>query len=320
MSLTKITSSVSWAPVVIPTLCRFEHFKKCLESLMQCTGADMTDVYIGLDYPAKESHIDGWRQISSWLDEIKDSHKFRSLNVIRREKNYGIGPNGNFQCLFQEVFKSNDKLIFSEDDNIFSPAFLEFINGGLEKFKDDFSVFAINGYRHFYDIKFEGNNFFRQNVDFSAWGYGIWRNRYEMISQACNSSYWRKKALNPLNWIRIYRNGWNRVFGVLGMIKKTIVLYDNGMSVYMAVNKMDVVMPKDSMVRNMGWDGTGEHCQDDIPGLAQKHISQTIYDGNDFKFLGSGKEYYANNHKTYVTQSYGKISFWQFLKRIFSRI
>ena len=40
------------APVIIPTLCRYDHFKRLMESLNKCTWADKTDVYIGLDYPA----------------------------------------------------------------------------------------------------------------------------------------------------------------------------------------------------------------------------------------------------------------------------
>ena len=47
------------APVIIPTLCRYDHFKRLMESLNKCTWADKTDVYIGLDYPAKEEHRDG---------------------------------------------------------------------------------------------------------------------------------------------------------------------------------------------------------------------------------------------------------------------
>lgn len=41
----------NFAPVIIPTLCRYEHFKECLESLSRCTWAEKTEVYIGLDYP-----------------------------------------------------------------------------------------------------------------------------------------------------------------------------------------------------------------------------------------------------------------------------
>ena len=29
-----------YAPVVIPTLCRYEHLKRCIDTLSECTGAD----------------------------------------------------------------------------------------------------------------------------------------------------------------------------------------------------------------------------------------------------------------------------------------
>ena len=52
--------SKKYAPVVIPTLCRYEHLKNCLESLARCTYSHETDVYLCLDFPAKESHKRGY--------------------------------------------------------------------------------------------------------------------------------------------------------------------------------------------------------------------------------------------------------------------
>ena len=170
-----------YAPVIIPTLCRFEHFRDCLESLSKCTWAEKTDVYIGLDYPAKETHWDGYKKIKEYLKKDKTFWGFNSLFVVEREHNYGFGPQGNARTLIKEVLKKYDRIIVSEDDNIFSPNFLVFMNRGLEKFKDDESVLALNGYRHYYSIKYHDNTFFRQNVDFSAWGYGIWKDRLDSI-------------------------------------------------------------------------------------------------------------------------------------------
>lgn len=50
-----------YSPVIIPTLNRYEHFRECLESLEHCVDADKTTVYIGLDYPPSEKHVDGWK-------------------------------------------------------------------------------------------------------------------------------------------------------------------------------------------------------------------------------------------------------------------
>lgn len=54
--------SEDYTPIMIPTLCRYEHFRRCLESLQRRTHANETDVYVGLDYPAKESHWDGYKK------------------------------------------------------------------------------------------------------------------------------------------------------------------------------------------------------------------------------------------------------------------
>lgn len=148
-----------YAPVAIPTLCRFEHFKACIESLSRCTWAEHTEVFVGLDYPAKESHWEGYRKINDYLDHAGDMG-FKKLHVIKRDPNYGLDyvkrdPNqiGNTAALVKEIAQSFSCYIYSEDDNVFSPNFLEYIDKGLEKFKDDDKVVAVVGYCHPYAFK-----------------------------------------------------------------------------------------------------------------------------------------------------------------------
>ena len=81
-----------YAPVIIPTLCRYKHFKECLESLSKCKWAEETEVFIGLDYPAKESHRPGYEKIKSYLKEVGDM-TFKKIHVFEREVNYGAGKN-----------------------------------------------------------------------------------------------------------------------------------------------------------------------------------------------------------------------------------
>lgn len=311
----------SFAPVVIPTLCRYEHFRKCLESLMECTHAEKTDVYVGVDYPAKESHWEGYKLILEYLDSIADNHGFKSLNVIRRERNYGVGKDSNFYYLCKYVFSFSETLIATEDDNIFSPAFLDFANKGLVKFKDDPSVLGINGYRHYYDVLVDDNSFFRQNVDFSAWGYAIWRNRVKDCVQFFNDKrVLRKSALNPLSWIRLYRNGLNRYLNYVALLRaESIIITDNALSTYMGIKQMDVIMPAQNLVRNIGWDNSGENCKNN-PELAKIHLNQSIADYHEFQFRGSGFEHYNQNKKIYRRQSYGRISISDLLKKIVTKL
>ena len=46
---------MKYAPILIPTLCRSKHFIRCIESLKKNGWAKYTDVYVALDYPAKEA-------------------------------------------------------------------------------------------------------------------------------------------------------------------------------------------------------------------------------------------------------------------------
>lgn len=83
---------MKYAPVVIPVLCRYKHFTKCIESLANNGWAKYTDVYIALDYPAKDKHVYGYKQICGYLDN-NDFSAFHSFCVIKRNKNLGPAIN-----------------------------------------------------------------------------------------------------------------------------------------------------------------------------------------------------------------------------------
>lgn len=302
-----------YAPVVIPTLCRYEHFKACLESLSLCTGAENTDVYIGLDFPAKESHWEGYNKISKYLNEM--TFNFKTLNVIKRERNYGVGPNGNYALLRKDIFERYDRMIFSEDDNIFSPNFLEYMNKGLEKFKEDDSIFAICGYKPFYPTKFENNTFSRRNDWFFAWGYGIWKDRQESIPDR-NKYFKNNFSVRNLFLIKkeIGAELASCYFSAFSGFYRS--WSDIPLCLYAFLEKKNFIYPSEkSLVRNMGWDQTGLHC--DAPReLCDKFSEQEISTQKEFEFIGTGYEFYQDNRKIAVKYSYARISEITFWKNI----
>jgi hypothetical protein len=301
----------TYAPVIIPTLCRYEHFKNCVESLARCTWAEKTDVYIGLDYPAKESHWEGYRKIKDYLKNAR--FNFKSLVVVERDRNYGFGPSGNLSSLRKYVFEHYDRIIETEDDNVFSPCFLEYINKGLTLFEKDKSVLAINGYKHDYPIKMDENTFFKQNVNYSAWGEGYWRDRMEKLP---GPDYFRK-MFSIKKFFKMKKEiGGNRAYDFWRLFfYPKFEWRDSLLSVYAYLENMNVVMPsKKSLVRNMGWDASGEHCVG--PGeLRNKHLNQMISDEKDFFFNGNGFEYYEENRAIIKENSYARISEFVFWKR-----
>ena len=107
-----------FAPVLIPTLNRYEHFLRCVESLSKCTHADKTDLYIALDYPANDLHWEGYNKIKEYLNEVSG---FKSVKIIQRDQNYGAIQ--NIEDAQQQIFQEYDRIILSEDDNEFAPNF-----------------------------------------------------------------------------------------------------------------------------------------------------------------------------------------------------
>ena len=105
-----------FSPVLIPTLNRYTHFKKCIISLSKCKHADKTDLIISLDFPLKDIHWEGYNKIKEFLPKIRG---FKSVYIIERKINFG--PINNYFESRKEVLNSYDKIIFSEDDNTFSP-------------------------------------------------------------------------------------------------------------------------------------------------------------------------------------------------------
>lgn len=255
-----------YAPVIIPTLCRAEHLKRCVESLRKNTWADKTDVYIGLDYPAKEKHWDGYSIIKQYLEG--DFPEFRSFRVFIREENYGSSK--NTRSLRKECSKEHDRFILLEDDLEVSPDFLQYMDEALSEYEDDESVVGVTGYS--YPISWIADpacTVVRENFTASAWGRGFWNKKREKVarflkpnglSRHFSSAYRDGKFQQMLDfavkdYVTLSRNGWSAKNAYLNTTT------DVAMRIYLAVCGRWYIMPLVSKVRNHGYDGSGANCQ-----------------------------------------------------------
>ena len=247
------------APVTIPTLCRYEHFKRCIESLSRCTLADKTEVYVALDYPAKESHWDGYNKIKDYLLSHKeDNLGFKKLIVILRDKNYGLGVNGNTKTLWKEILTLYDRVIFSEDDNEFSVNFLVYMNEGLKKFKNNPDVFAICGFFHGEDLGTYQQNYYL-DYEVCAWGMAYWKDKYEKYMDFCSKNPPRDILLSK-KMLTVFKVCKQWILPLLIMNRKRVRWGDYYMGMYCCFNKMVNIHPVISKVRNWGFDGSGATC------------------------------------------------------------
>ena len=172
---------MNYAPILLPTLCRYEPLVRCIDSLRRNAWADRTDLVIALDYPKKASHREGYEKIRRYLEETRFP-EFRGVQVILRKKNYGAIR--NFRDLLDIGFAKYDRCICVFDDLTFSPNFIQYMDEMLERFEGEPDVEAVLGYSYPVAWKaVEGSNAILQNFSGSIWGIGFWREKFLEMSR-----------------------------------------------------------------------------------------------------------------------------------------
>lgn len=251
-----------YAPVIIPTLCRYEHFKRCIESLRRCKGAEHTEVYIGLDYPLRENHEAGYKKICQYIETVSG---FKKMHVFKREENYGVYRNPH--DLIERVREVSDRYIFSEDDNEFAPNFLEYINFCLETYKDDQNVIAVCGFADPF-VSYDCMSTYKADhypmVGYNAWGVGIWYDKKPVLMPCDDILFSAKKFL------KAYKLKEGMALHRMFTRRRTRATNDLEWRVFCAFNKKYCIFPSVSKVRNWGFDGSGHNCSNLIAYSRQK--------------------------------------------------
>ena len=74
-----------YAAILIPTMCRYEHLKRCVDSLSKNELAEKTELYIGIDYPPEKKYLEGWKKVTEYVkNEVLG---FKRVNLFAHESN-----------------------------------------------------------------------------------------------------------------------------------------------------------------------------------------------------------------------------------------
>lgn len=256
-----------YAPIIIPTMCRYEHFCRLIESLKKNSWAKHTDVYIGLDYPPSPIFEDGYNKICNYLEN--EFTEFASLTVFKRKEN--VGTFKNIHLLREEVLSKYDRFIKTDDDAEFSPNFIEYMDKCLMEYESDENVFAVTGYS--YPIKWgtsEGATVLKENFSCPMWGTGFWKEKYKKVFDYVV----KDKGLGKDADYIIKTGTLKRMLDVSQHefvslclspeFENTLAARFSDISVRMYTAAYDkyIIVPTTSKVRNWGFDGSGEYCQE----------------------------------------------------------
>lgn len=290
------------APIVLFVYNRVEHVKKVIEHLGACEMASSSVLYIISDGAKKEDE----EKVAEVRKYIKTIIGFADVIVEERENNYGI-EKSEIEAITRLINKY-DKLIILEDDLVVGKYFLEYMNKALDKYEDNKEVFYISGYMY---------ENIRSNIPDtvfsklpSTWGWATWKDRwdrFQMPPEHPETIYNNKELL--------YKYCYDNSYADFGAMLKTQALetkytWDICWYVSMFYNNGLVLLPKNTLVANIGFDGSGVHGDDAGYGGKVKNI--------DFKVMSYPDAIEENpKHRKILARNIRK---WSLKRRIKAKI
>ena len=246
----------SLAPIVLFVYNRLEHTQQTIRALLANHLASESDLLIYSDGPKDlEGDARNVQAVRSYLHQVQG---MKSITIILREKNLGLAA--NIISGVSEVVERWGRVIVLEDDLVTSPFFLQYVNDGLEMYAQEERVASIHGY--VYPLGLEQKQllpetFFLRGAD--CWGWGTWQRAWRYFEADGNKllAELEEKKLQGLA-------DFNNSYGYTKMLKEQIRGINNSWAIrwYFSafLSEMLTLYPKESLVLNIGNDGSGTHC------------------------------------------------------------
>jgi glycosyltransferase involved in cell wall biosynthesis len=238
------------SPIALFAYNRPDKLKAAIESLANNELSEVSDLYVFVDGPKskKDTFL-----IQDIIGIVKGVNGFKSINLNTSKVNLGLASSIRQGIDF--VLSLAPTVVVVEDDLIMAPTFLNYINQGLAKFKDDGRVASIQGYQYPIVPPLQ-NAVALRGAD--CWGWATWKNRWQ-------SSIFDAKRL----YEQIKLQNLQYEFDLYGAMPYTHMLKDQidgkidswaiCWHASMFIQGLVSLYPSESLVINNGHDGKGTH-------------------------------------------------------------
>ena len=246
---------MEYAPIALFIYNRPGHLQRTLHALAANRGAAKSDLTIFCDGPKskpEEKHIFDARAVAKSLEFRRC---FSSITFVEHERNFGLAT--SIIDGVSSILANSDRVIVLEDDLVTSPAFLDYANQGLDLYANDQQVMCIHGYA--YPIQAQGllDTYFLLGGD--CWGWATWKRAWNCF---CPDG---QQLLEDLR-----KRGLDTHFDVDGtypftqMLEHQIAGKNNSWAIRWRASTFLrgglTLYPRQSLVKNIGMDGSGAHC------------------------------------------------------------
>lgn len=241
------------APIVLFVFNRPFHTKKTIESLRMNALSAESELFIYSDGPKNKKDEAEVNKVREYLNSING---FKKINIVQGNTNMGLAK--SVIAGVTEIIQQFEKAIVIEDDLLFSPYFLNYMNSALRIYSSDSRIFSIGGYSPSLDIpqKYKEDSYLSFRC--CTWGWATWKDRWESVD-------WEVKDYDEFihneKKVRNFNKGGSDMSYLLtlqmsGKIDSWGIRWDYAHY----KNSAFCFRPVNSIVENIGNDGTGVHC------------------------------------------------------------
>ena len=273
-----------YASVAVFCYDRLDKLKQLVNSLKNNEESSNTKIYFFVDFC--DENVSITKDIIKYLEDINN---FFEKEIILRDKKYGLKK--NIEDGIDYVFKFEERIICLEDDLIVDKYFLSYMNLCLNKYRAAKDVWHINGWSH-PQARFLMSEIYVGKI-VNVWGWATWKDRWEKhINRGHDKiSKLNQDSIRNFNFYNLNKNFQQQLIDNEQNKINTWAIYWY-QTVFLNFGK--TIFPKHSLVRNVGFDGSGTNTGN------TKYYNPKLKNKKLNKFLNSLKIDKLNNFFTIV--------------------
>ena len=244
--------SVLFTPVLLLVFNRPEK-TRCVFNVIR--NVRPQKLYVALDAPRENraDDIENCNQVKSIVENVDWQCE---THYLYQEKNLGCSKSG--VTAWDWVFKTEDRVIFVEDDGLATPDAFFFIQEMLEKYRDDKRIAYVGSVN--YGLSYGANSYFFSRCPAATYFMGTWKRVFDLYEYNLESyqetkkdKLFRKHFLTNIEYI--VRNQSYKSYVHSIKVGKRHNTYDVQMSYLSFKHDMYSIDPYVSLVSNIGLDG-----------------------------------------------------------------
>lgn len=238
------------SPIAVFVYKRPKHTARLLTSLLANPEFSSSPVYV---------FADGARTAQD-IEEVQETRRVardlapKGATFVERPSNFGLASS-IIDGVSTLVGRHGQAIVF-EDDLVVSPYVLRYFNEALELYRDSDRVMHVSGYMFPVKAELPETFFYREAT---CWGWATWRRAWSKFEPD-------GRKIREAIVARGMRHEFDvrGSMGFLSMLDQQIAGQVNSWAIrwYGSMRMADglALHPRASLVSNLGFDGTGEHC------------------------------------------------------------